>query len=144
MAEVAAVYDLEPTIRTPLDVVEDTPEAKERRAAAPRAKNKRVWASVEDDAADVINDAFEEALRRDPEKKRRWVVLVDGNEDQLRHVRRIARHHAVCVTIVRDFAEHWRFHLAQEHDRVHASRYASRKLSGSRPRLKLIRGGASS
>ncbi len=49
----------------------------------PRPEHKRVWASVEKDAEEVIGDLFEEALRRDPEHRKRWVALVDGNLTQL-------------------------------------------------------------
>ena len=45
---------------------------------------------------------FDEALRRDPEKKRRWIVLVDGDTKQLRAVRRAARQVGVKVTILVD------------------------------------------
>ena len=39
----------------------------------------------------MLREAFAEALRRDPEKKRRWVVLVDGEPKQLRAVKAEAR-----------------------------------------------------
>jgi hypothetical protein len=42
-----------------------------------------VWASLAQSPTEVINSAFDEAERRDPERKRRWVVLVDGNKEQL-------------------------------------------------------------
>jgi hypothetical protein len=35
----------------------------------------------------VIDDAFAEALRRDPDHERRWVVLLDGNRDQIERVK---------------------------------------------------------
>jgi hypothetical protein len=50
----------------------------------------------------VIEDAFAEGLRRDPERKRRWVVLVDGNKDQLRLVKKAAKKAGVEVTIILD------------------------------------------
>jgi hypothetical protein len=104
MAQVAAVYTVAPYVRTVQDVLA---ELRPLRDAAkdrdrPRPTNKRVWASVEKDADVVIRDAFDEALRRDPEKKRRWVVLVDGNRDQLRLVRNTARKLGVMITIIVD------------------------------------------
>jgi hypothetical protein len=275
-AMVATVYDVEPHVRRPQDVIADDPQKKEQRRRAPRAKNKRVWASVSKPMEQVIEEAFQEALRRDPEKKRRWVVLVDGDEEQLKLVQQAARRHAVRVTIVLDvihvlqylwkaglcfhgegtaeleewvterllrvlqgkagdvaagmrrsatlrglkkarrepvdtcagyllknkgflrydralrrgypigtgviegacrhlvkdrmeltgarwslrgaeavlrlrairssgdFEAYWRYHLMREHDRVHAIRYASRKIAAVRPALRVIRGGASS
>ena len=45
---------------------------------------------------------FDEALRRDPNKERRWVVLVDGEPRQLRAVKAEARRAGVKVTILLD------------------------------------------
>ncbi|MCA9591646.1 MAG: hypothetical protein KC657_40395 [Myxococcales bacterium] len=50
----------------------------------------------------MIRDAFAEALRRDPHKTRRWVVLVDGEPKQLRAVKTEARRAGVKVTILAD------------------------------------------
>ena len=83
----AAVYDVAPYIRTMQDVLAELRPVREaNKPSRPRPTNKRVWASVEKDPADVISDAFDDALRRDPAKTRTWVVLVDGNKDQLRLV----------------------------------------------------------
>jgi len=51
---------------------------------------------------DVIIEGFREAQRRDSDKSRRWVVLVDGNEDQLAHIAYCAKEMNVEVTIVLD------------------------------------------
>lgn len=79
MATVAAVYSLKPQERTP-EMVMGVEEEKGRR---PRAENKRVWASLERDPEEIIQAMFDEALRRDPEKNRPWVVVLDGAEKQL-------------------------------------------------------------
>jgi hypothetical protein len=50
----------------------------------------------------VIREAFDEARRRDPDKARRWVVLVDGEPKQLRAVKAEARRVGVKVTILAD------------------------------------------
>ena len=68
----------------------------------PRPASKRVWAGVEKDAEVVIRDAFEEARRRDPEMKRTWIVLVDGNRDQIRLAKKSARKLGVDITIIVD------------------------------------------
>jgi hypothetical protein len=48
-------------------------------------RNKRVWArGIENSAEFVIEDAFKEALQRDPKQKREWVVLIDGHPHQLK------------------------------------------------------------
>jgi hypothetical protein len=52
----------------------------------PHARNKRVWASVADTPEHVTREVFREALRRDPEKKRPWVGLVDGDPHQIERI----------------------------------------------------------
>lgn len=104
MAQVAAVYGVEPFVREPEDIVRELRpvqdvSAKRRR---PRPVNKRVWASVVDEPCAVIDTAFEEALRRDPKRRRRWVVLVDGHETQLATVYAAARKVGVEITVVVD------------------------------------------
>jgi len=65
----------------------------------PRPTDKRVWASVEKHPRQVIRQAFEEALRCDPDRLRRWVVRVDGEPRQLKAVKAEAKRAAVKVTI---------------------------------------------
>ena len=104
MAEVAVVYTVAPYIRTSRDILAELRPLRDvdRDAERPRPTNKRVWASVSKPVASVIRDAFEEARRRDPEQKRRWVVLLDGNRDQLRLVKKAARRIGVTITILVD------------------------------------------
>lgn len=103
MAQVAAVYDVEPWIRRVEDILLLTRKVPdERRPAPPRATNKRVWASIEKDAVHVIVEAFKEGLRRDPTKERSWAVLVDGNASQLNTVKRCATQFSVSVIIILD------------------------------------------
>jgi hypothetical protein len=102
MTEVATVYTVEPWVRSPLDIVNDLRPVQDVAAPRPRPVNKRVWASVEKSPKEVISEAFAEGLRRDPEGLRRWVVLVDGNKDQLTLVKRAAKKAGVEITIVLD------------------------------------------
>ena len=99
MAEVAAVYTIAPWPRVVADVLHG---AHAKRTDRPRPIHKRVWASVEHGAQQVIDDAFAEARRRDPEQRRRWVVLVDGSLDQLRRIKHAARATGAAITIVLD------------------------------------------
>lgn len=101
MAEVAAVYTLKQWPRTIEDVLHGL-RSKETESKRPRPTSKRVWASVEHAPQQVIADAFDEAFRRDPDLRRRWVVLVDGNLDQLRYIKRAARKLGVQIRIVLD------------------------------------------
>ena len=88
MATVASVYTVAPYVRRPEHVMRSSDEAPPR----PLLHNKRVWASVEQSAESVIDDLFEEALRRDPDQERQWVVLVDGEPHQLRRIQAAAAH----------------------------------------------------
>jgi hypothetical protein len=100
MAEVAAVYSVAPWIRT-TDQVLKAPGCGPLRPR-PRPQNKRVWASVVEDARTVIHDAFAEATVRDPEIQRQWVVLVDGNKDQVRYARQAAAWIGQPITLILD------------------------------------------
>lgn len=102
MAEVATVYTLKQWPRSIADVLHGLRDQAEKAAQRPRPTNKRVWASISHTPQRVIDDAFAEAARRDPEHRRRWVVLVDGNRDQLRQVQRAASKLGVEITTVLD------------------------------------------
>jgi hypothetical protein len=100
MATVATVYTLAPQVRTPEAIMgrEDEPCAER-----PRAQNKRVWASLERDPHEVTEEVFQEALRRDPEQRRVWAMLVDGHKEQLKHIRACMQRHLVGVILILDF-----------------------------------------
>ncbi len=102
MAQVAATYTIEPFVRDAEDVLREYRPVHEVTKNRPRPLQKRVWASVVQDPADVIEEAFCEAERIDPEHRLRWVVLVDGNRDQLRLIQQAARRHRATVVILLD------------------------------------------
>ena len=83
MAEIGAVYDVTPAPRTPDDVITSAATEGYGPAQGPKAKNKRLTASVVNDAAEVMKRLFDEAERRDPGHTCRWVALVDGNNHQI-------------------------------------------------------------
>jgi hypothetical protein len=104
MAEIAAVYDCTPVPRTPAGII--TPpgkDTKKKKEPGPKAAGKWLTASVTDDIAAVIAAAFDEAGRRDPQHKRTWVALVDGNNAQIDAMKAEAASRSVTVTIVIDF-----------------------------------------
>jgi len=103
MAEVAAVYDLTPAVRTVGDILPDTDAERATAAPAPRASSKWLTASVVDDASEVIAAGFDQADRRDPHHRRTWIALVDGNAHQIARIRAEARTRKQTVTIVVDF-----------------------------------------
>jgi hypothetical protein len=99
MAQVATVYSIASWPRTSADVLHGL---RDDRDARPRPTNKRVWASAQRSAQGAIDDAFAEAHRRDPEHRRRWVVLVDGQRDQIKRIERAAKKVSATITIVLD------------------------------------------
>jgi hypothetical protein len=105
MATVAAVYDLTPEARRPEDVLAELRPVQYASKPRPRARNKRVWARVEKSAEEVTADVFEEARHRDPECRRKWVVLVDGDRHQIARVRAEAKRRGILrdITLVVDF-----------------------------------------
>lgn len=104
MAQLSVIYSIEPHIREPEDIVRELRPVHDTtpKKAPPRPVNKRAWASVERDSDVVIEEAFQEALRRDPHQERHWIVLVDGNETQLEIIRATAARLNVHVTIILD------------------------------------------
>lgn len=99
IATVAAVYTIERHVRTPEEVA--TPKTEERKPA-PRPIGKRVWASIERPMDAVITEMFDEAFRQDPEGKKVWVCLTDGNPTQIRLMKARAAAIGVKLVIVLD------------------------------------------
>ncbi len=102
MATVAAVYTVAPYERTSEQVVRSLAPLHEVAPARPPVENKRVWASLEKSPEAVIEEAFLEGLRRDPQRQKTWVGLVDGNATQLKLLAQLSRKHGVQMTIVMD------------------------------------------
>jgi hypothetical protein len=106
MAELAAVYDAKPVVRTAADVIgpggRGTGPGGQRRRG-PRAAGKWLTASVVEDIGQVIAAGFDEATRRDPDHERTWVVLVDGNNTQLEAIQTEADARGVVVRTIVDF-----------------------------------------
>lgn len=73
MAQLAAVYTIAAFVRRPEDVAAELGPVRlvEDKAKRPRPEHKRVWASMEKDPAEVIDQMFQEAFARDPGRPRR-------------------------------------------------------------------------
>lgn len=100
MATVAAVYTIDTFQRTPQDIVPNN--RKPHKEKSPCPEQKRVWASLEKSAEEVIESAFSEASHRDPMQEKHWVALVDGENQQLRILGRMAKKQGVDLTIIVD------------------------------------------
>ncbi len=103
MAEVGCVDDATPVPRTPDDILPTGDQQRPHASTGPTARGKWLVASVAGDAAWVIGQVFDEASRRDPDRHRTWVALVDGNTHQLDRIHAEARARGVQVTVVVDF-----------------------------------------
>jgi len=68
----------------------------------PLPEQKRVWASVAKSAEQVIESAVSEAFHRDPGQEKDWVALVDGENNQLRILKRLAKKQGVNLTVIVD------------------------------------------
>ena len=116
MATVGAVYFLEPTPRSPSDILGELAKTTPKPRARPTRK--RVLASVRKTSRVVIGELFEEAAKRDPQHQHRWVALVDGNSPQIADIEAAAAADGVRVTLVLDvihaieylWAAAWEFH----------------------------------
>jgi hypothetical protein len=96
MAEVAAVYTVEPVPRTAAQVMASHGEGPKK---APEAKHEWLTASVADEVAAVIGKAFSEADRRDPGHARPWVALVDGSCSQIDRIEAEAKKLEVTIVV---------------------------------------------
>ncbi len=102
MSTVSSVYNIAPYPRTPEQVVgEDGLQVVDRERPVP--EKKRVWASVEKGPEMVLVEAFDEALRRDPQRTKQWVGLSDGNETQIGALVALAQVVGVSMVIILDF-----------------------------------------
>jgi len=111
MAEIVAVYDLDPAPRTVADIIptrrrspqDKSPQDTPAHRPGPVVTGKWLAANLTDDLPAVIAAMFDEADRRDPAHQRTWVALVDGNRQQIDTIREQAATRGVTVTIVIDF-----------------------------------------
>jgi hypothetical protein len=122
MAEIGAVYDATPAPRAPTDIIASDEDADRDPAPGPVATNKWLTASIFKDAGAVIEQALDEAHRRDPKHQRTWVALVDGNNHQIQRIKAGAKARKITITIVVDFVHvleylwnaTWCFHAARD------------------------------
>jgi len=102
MSTVAAVYTIESFFRTPEQIAGELAPVHDALPKRPRPEDKRVWASIKNPPETIIDQAFEEAERRDPKHTKEWVALVDGNEKQLDLIRSAAKKLGIKLVIILD------------------------------------------
>ena len=101
MAEIVAVADFTPAVREPEDIA--APPARRKAHPGPKARDKWVSASVTESIEDMIGSAFDEADRRDPQRVRQRVFLVDGNKQQITAIGDHARERGLKVPVLIDY-----------------------------------------
>lgn len=100
MATVASVYETKPHQRTAEQIMKVD---RQEPPPHPKILNKRVWAGLRRTPAEVIEQMFAEAQRRDPEHRKQWLVLVDGQDNQLREIYAAIERHHCEVVVIQDF-----------------------------------------
>jgi hypothetical protein len=100
MAETGAVFDVIPWPRTPEQVMAREPGTA---PAAPRAVNRWYACDITAGRDVTIGKVFDQAERRDPEHRRRWIALADGDPCQLGWIQDQAAQRGITITIVIDF-----------------------------------------
>jgi hypothetical protein len=100
LATVASVYEVAQHLRTAEQIMGQDESAPPKR---PKVQHKRVWASLRQTPAEVIEEMFAEAERRDPKHERAWLVLVDGQEAQQREVEAAIARHRTDFVVIQDF-----------------------------------------
>lgn len=104
IAVVASVYEVERFVRSPQQIVEELfeqPNSNQKKR--PKPVKKRVWASLKHSFQRVVGEMFEEANKRDPNRQKEWVALVDGDKKQRRYLSMEAQKHGIKLTIICDF-----------------------------------------
>ena len=105
MAVVTAVWEQQPTPRTPTDIVQElqrTPGTKRAKVRLARPQNKRLAASIEQGMAPMVSEMFDELDRRDPARQHPVGMLVDGDENQQTAIHDQARRRDRTVTMILD------------------------------------------
>ena len=105
IATVASVYEIDRYIRQPCDIAADFFTRNGTAAIhdpRPKPYAKRVWAELKEPGKVVIEAIFQEAAHRDRHRHKEWVVLVDGDLNQIRQFRRVSQKFGVSPTIVCD------------------------------------------
>jgi hypothetical protein len=105
MATVAGIYHIDRHRRCPQTVARQFAPLRlvpNPRHPAPKPVGKKLWASLEKPMQTVIETAFAEGCRRDPDHQAEWVALVDGDATQLAYIEQAAQASGVTVVTIVD------------------------------------------
>jgi hypothetical protein len=101
MAETGAVFDVAPEPRTPEQIMRPDPGSSNK--TPPRAQNRWYTCDITASRDVTIGKIFAEADRRDPDRLRTWIALVDGDNYQLGLFQAAAAARGITLAIVIDF-----------------------------------------
>lgn len=126
MAVVTAIYDAAPASRTAADILPVDAHERAARQPGPKASNRKVDASLQYSVAPMVAALFDQAQTRDPQHRRRWIVLVDGANHQLECLETEAKRRGVQIDIVVDFVHvlEYLWKAADDLHPTHAARAA--------------------
>ena len=101
MATVAAVYNIEPHVRSVDDIVQEChPKPLASVPVRPRPEDKRVWASLIKSKDDIFAEVAEEMLRRDPEHTKLWACITDGERALRRRAKELLGAYGCFILIL--------------------------------------------
>ncbi len=103
MAIVTANWEQERQVRTAEQVLSNLDRKPDtNKPRGPRPQDKRVNASIQKSQAHGICEMFDEIQRRNPDGQRDIVVLVDGEEKQIRQVEQQATSRGLTIKLILD------------------------------------------
>jgi len=103
MAIVTANWEQERQVRTAEQVLSNLDRKPgTNKSRGPRPQDKRVNASIQKSQAQGIGEMFDEMQRRNPDGQRNIVVLVDGEEKQIRQVEQQAASRGLTIQLILD------------------------------------------
>lgn len=111
MAQVASVYSIACHFRTPEEIMNGN-----KNKNTSRPQNKRVWASIAEEQNTIIADMFDEAVKRDPSYAKEWVILVDGQPQQLKQIKNQLKKRQIKASIVVDLIHVLEYLWKASHD----------------------------
>lgn len=103
MATVVSVYTTEHFERTPEQIAGEFGSVREvEKGKRPKPESKRVWASIEKSKEEVVDEMYREAEKRDPDRQKQVVAVVDGEEKQLDLIKEGAKEHGFNMKYILD------------------------------------------
>ena len=112
MATVAAVYNIKEYPRTAIDFHHTLLGELRKVDERPKPVEKKVWASLEKSAKEIIQEGFNEVDLRDPHKEKPLVILIDGaiyqKEQVINNCKECKRNYTIIIDIIHAVEYIWK------------------------------------